>query len=46
MPHIMLNEVNKLSLLRVLKSEQYLSMSFCSLFRLNIGILRVPPVAE
>jgi len=28
MPHIMLNEVNKLSLLRALENGRYLSMSF------------------
>jgi len=30
MPHVMLNEVNKLSMLRVLESERFLSMSFRS----------------
>jgi len=31
MPHVALNEVNKLSMLRALKSGRYLSMSFRSL---------------
>jgi len=30
MPHVMLNDVNKLSLLRTLESGRYLSMSFRS----------------
>ena len=30
MPHVMLNEVNKLSLLRAMESGRYLSMSFRS----------------
>ena len=30
MPHVVLNEVNKLSMLRALESGHYLSMSFCS----------------
>ena len=29
MPHIVLNEINKLSMLRALKSGRYLSMRFC-----------------
>jgi len=28
MPHVMLNEINKLSMLRTLESRRYLSMSF------------------
>ncbi|XP_053971113.1 uncharacterized protein LOC128872432 [Hylaeus volcanicus] len=30
MPHVVLNDTNKLSWLRILESGQYLSMSFCS----------------
>jgi len=28
MPHVLLNEINKLSMLRVLESKRYLSMAF------------------
>jgi len=30
MPHVLLNEINKLSILRTLENGRYLSMAFCS----------------
>ena len=30
MPHVLLSEINKLSMLRALESGRYLSMTFCS----------------